>query len=244
MPKKKEKEEPKNVPMKAPETESTPLKFWKNEDDEHLSVAIAPNKDGSSADFMETLKSVTGVKDTELAAQILTDGIVSLKTTCSDKDAYNLVLQTLNDLQPKDAVEARFAVQASALFSHGMLNLRKAATSDMMCHADHYSNRAIKLLRLHNETIEALNRYRRGGEQKVTVTHAVITEKAIVNNFNGVGGVSTKNEGGSPCSSQNAAQKPEQMTISHADNQQWPTVDADCMEVKASALKQKKAESA
>jgi hypothetical protein len=33
MPKRK-KEEPKNVPIKAPETESAPVKFWKNEGDE------------------------------------------------------------------------------------------------------------------------------------------------------------------------------------------------------------------
>lgn len=243
MPKKKD-ESSKNVPAKAPELENTPLKFWKNEGDEHLSVALPTSKDGSSADFIETLKSVIGVKDTELAAQILSDGVVALQITCGKDEAYNVALQSLHDLKPKDAIEARFALQASALFSHGMSNLSKSAKADMMCHADHYSNKAIKLLRLHNETIEALTRYRRGGEQKVTVTHAIITEKAIVNNFNGVGGVSTKNEGESPCSSQNAAQKPEQMTISHVDNQQWPTVDADCMEVKASALKQKKAESA
>ena len=108
---------------------------------------------------------------------------------CNEKDSFNVVLQSVHDMQPKDAIEARLAVQASALFSHGLANLRRAETADMMCHADHYANKAIKLLRLHNETIEALNRYRRGGEQKVTVTHAVITEKAIVNNFNGGGGI-------------------------------------------------------
>jgi len=108
-----------------------------------------------------------------------------------------------------------------------------------MCHADHYGNKAIKLLRLHNETIEALNRYRRGGEQKVTVTHAVITDKAIVNNFNGVGGVSTKNEGASPCSPRNAEQKPELTTINHVASQPWQTEDVGFMEAKASDLKRK-----
>jgi hypothetical protein len=32
-------------------------------------------------------------------------------------------------------------------------------------------NRATKLMRLHNETLEALNRHRRKGEQKVVVQH-------------------------------------------------------------------------
>jgi hypothetical protein len=202
MPKKKGL--PKEVPVEAPQVESTPLKFWKKEGDKHLSVSISPHKDGKPADFIETLKSIIGVKDTELASQILSDGIIVLKPTCDEKFAYNVVLQTLHDLQPRDPVEARFAVQASALFSHGMANLRKSESADLILHSEHYANKAIKLLRLHNETIEALNRYRRGGEQKVTVTHAVITDKAIVNNFNGVEGGTSKNEGESPCSLRNA----------------------------------------
>ena len=36
--------------------------------------------------------------------------------------------------------------------------------------------------------------------------------------------MSTKNEGASPCSSQNAAQKPELTATSHAANQPWQTV--------------------
>lgn len=223
------------MPVEAPQTESTPIKFWKQDGDEKPNVSLAPHV----ADFMETLKSVMGVKDPELAWQILNAGVSALKPMCGEKDSFNVVLQSMHDMQPKDAIEARLAVQVSALFAHGLANLRRAESADMMCHADHYSNKAIKLLRLHNETIEALNRYRRGGEQKVTVTHAVITEKAIVNNFNGMGGVSPKNEGESPCSQRDAEQKPEQMTISHVDNQPWPMADVDSMVVKASVQKQK-----
>lgn len=41
---------------------------------------------------------------------------------------------------------------------------------------------ATKLLRLHNETVEAINKYRRGGEQRVVVQHVQVNEggKAIV----------------------------------------------------------------
>ncbi len=50
-------------------------------------------------------------------------------------------------------------------------------------------NRATKLMRLHNETVEALSKYRRKGEQKVTVIHKnqqvnVNGGQAIVNEFN------------------------------------------------------------
>jgi len=49
---------------------------------------------------------------------------------------------------------------------------------------------AIKLLRLHNETIEALSRYRRGGEQKVVVQHVNVNNggQAIVGNVEARGG--------------------------------------------------------
>ena len=229
----KKKEE--KMPVKPPETESTPIKFWKQDGDEKMNVSLAHNAE----EFVETLKSVIGVKDSELAWQILNSGVAALKPMCGEKDSFNVILQSMHDIQPKDVIEARLAVQASALFSHGMSNLRRAESADMMCHADHYGNKAIKLLRLHNETIETLNRYRRGGEQKVTVTHAVITEKAIVNNFNGMGGVSPKNEGESPCSQRDAEQKPELTNINHAANQPWQTEDVGSMEAKASVPKQK-----
>lgn len=59
-----------------------------------------------------------------------------------------------------------------------------------------YGNIAIKYMRLHNETIEALGRYRRGGEQRVTVVH-VAEKMAVVNNYGG-GGM-PQNQGDKPC---------------------------------------------
>lgn len=53
-----------------------------------------------------------------------------------------------------------------------------------------HMNYAIKLLRLHNETIETLSRYRRKGEQKVIVQHVNVNDggKAIVGGNLGIGG--------------------------------------------------------
>ena len=90
-----------------------------------------------------------------------------------------------------------------------MARLSKLASSENVKNSEAQANMAIKLLRRHNETIEALSRYRRGGEQRVVVQH-IADKIAVVNNFGGTGGgVSTKNEGESPCSSKNAEQKPE-----------------------------------
>jgi hypothetical protein len=113
--------------------------------------------------------------------------------------AMNIMFQSLNDFKPKDAVEARLASQAAVLYQHGMDRLRQAGRADRSAHAEAEINMSIKLLRCHNETIEAINRYRRGGEQKVTVTHAVLANQAVVNNnYSGGGGVA-ENKGDTPC---------------------------------------------
>lgn len=46
-----------------------------------------------------------------------------------------------------------------------------AKNCTMIPQAEFHTKTAIKLLRLHNETIEALCRYRRKGEQRVVVQH-------------------------------------------------------------------------
>ncbi|MGH2612023.1 MAG: hypothetical protein ACRDFB_03110 [Rhabdochlamydiaceae bacterium] len=72
-------------------------------------------------------------------------------------------------------------------------------------------------------------RYRRGGEQKVTVTHAVVAGQAIVNNhFPGVG-VLPKNQGNTPCPQENAEQKQGRAKIDHVPNQPWSMDDVDSM---------------
>lgn len=53
---------------------------------------------------------------------------------------------------------------------------------DLITKVEFYMKSALKLLRLHNETLEAVSRYRRGGEQKVIVQHVNVNNgsQAIV----------------------------------------------------------------
>jgi len=106
--------------------------------------------------------------------------------------------------------------------------------------SNHYGNLAIKLLRLHNETIETLGRYRRGGEQKVTVQHVNVNEggKAIIGNVSGVG--ETNKNGGTTLCSESAELNPNLTTICPVDNPQWPMDAAVYMAEKAPAQKRKK----
>lgn len=218
------------VNVKSPQIESTPVKIWKDERGDNK-MAIDPNLSA-----IDVIRHVTGTKDTEIAHNILYTTVIAISAIIDKKEGtadnadkcFNITLQSLYDFQPKDAVEARLISQAIALYQHGMNRLGKAGRSDHIPHSEAQVNMAIKLLRVHNETIEALNRYRRGGEQKVTVTHAVVTGQAIVNNhFQGVG-ASPQNQGDTPCQ-QCAEQKQEQIKIGPVLSQQWLTGDADSM---------------
>lgn len=221
---------------KLPVLESTPMKFWHSEKEHDVVLKLKEGENKADA-FFEKLKEITGVKDTELASNIIDTGANAIRSVVKENDELNIIAQTLHDFGPRNAIEARLALQANALFTHGMTNLRRSSTADMLCHSEHYVNKAIKLLRLHNETIEALNRFRRGGEQKIIVQHSVLADKAVVN-F--PGGGEKKNEGETPCSRNYAAQKPEPTAIDHVDSPPWPMEDADCMEEKVQVPKRKR----
>ena len=163
---------------KALEVEQTPLKCLKNEDGGFELKAVEGRH----------IKKIVGVRDDEIAEQILKSSANTLDTYTRDYvDGVNLSLQTLHDQKPKDAIEARLITQAGALYTNGMDYLAMAVKTDSLSWKEYYVNSSIKLLRLHNETVEALNRYRRGGEQRVTVMH-VAQQMAVANHFVSSGG--------------------------------------------------------
>ena len=193
----------------------------------------------TNAECMDSLKEIVGVNGPELACQIVISGVDAIKTVTSESDSLNVIQQSLQDLKPKDSIEAKLIVQADILFTHGLSNLKRSETTDRINHAEYYSNKGIKLLRLHNETVEALSKYRRGGEQNIKVTHATVTGQ-VVNNFNAMG-VSHKNEGETLCSSQNAEQRQKPVNISPVDNRQCQMEDVDFTEEKVQDPKRMKA---
>lgn len=226
---------PNQEKIKPPRIESAPLKVWKDENDQNQWVSKEKTDDKNNL-----FKEVMGVKDSELSQIILAAAASSTFSLIGLTESLNMIIQSLHDFKPKDAIEARLAAQTAVTFQHGMSRLTKSGTSENISISEAQVNMAIKLLRVHNETVEALNRYRRGGEQKVTVTH--IAEKmAVVNHFvaQETGGDTQENKGESPCQ-KSAEQKPEQTTITNVDSHQWLMGDADFMAGKALAQRQKK----
>lgn len=229
--------------------ESTPLKYWNYRDKDGLEATVFASqksllefKDAQAAHSYrdEKVKEIVGVKDSALASSIYLDASETIRSLgSSPTESKNIVLQSLHDVQPKDSIEASLCAQERVLYAHAMRNLKRAGDADMLDHIETLTNLSIKLMRAHNETVETLSRYRRGGEQRVTVQHTVIADKAIVNNITGVG-VPPKNKGSTPCSTNDAERKPEPITIDHVDSPRWPTGDVGSTVERVQARRQKR----
>jgi len=81
-----------------------------------------------------------------------------------DKSRQTVILA---DYEPKDSLEARLCLQAHTLYTQGLKYLSMAENCNTPTQSDLYMKNALKLLRLHNETIEVLNRHRRGARNKL-----------------------------------------------------------------------------
>ena len=225
--------------IKPPEIESTPMKAWKDENGQ-MKLAIDP----AISDPVKTYNQLVGVKDSQLAQHIVRTGVHAIKSFDPNKEHINIILQSLHDMKPKDSVEASLITQAITLHSQGMTYLWRADQAELFEQMQHYGNLATKFLRLHNETIEALSRYRRGGEQRVVIQHQQVNlsgqAQAVVGQFHAQGeGVMHKNQGDNPCR-QYAEPKLEQTVINHAVSPQWQMGDAASTEENARVQKPKK----
>ncbi len=107
----------------------------------------------------------------------------------------NFMLSLVEGVKPKDQVEAMLAAQMATVHMATMTFARRLAHVDNIAQQDSAERAFNKLARTFTTQIEALKRYRTGGEQKVTVEHVTVNEggQAIVGNVNpGGGGVVKK----------------------------------------------------
>lgn len=123
----------------------------------------------------------------------LCDAILNFTTNAFPKNmskelALEVTYQTLDSIGPNDPIEAMLASQITSLNAQGMRYLARAEEEgNWLFHTEAAIKMAVKLLRLKNETIETLIRYRKKGEQKVTVQHIKVQDeaKAIIGDVNG-----------------------------------------------------------
>lgn len=83
----------------------------------------------------------------------------------------NGVIAAMHGINPHDEVEGMLASQMIATHFATMRCMRSLKNSDTIQQQDSNGNLAIKLLRTYTAQIEALQRYRGKGQQKMTVEH-------------------------------------------------------------------------
>ncbi len=186
----------------------------------------------------ELIKETVGVNDYDFALSLISCAGSAVGSLSNQEEGVKAVMQSFRDLKPRDSMEARMIGQSAVLFEYAMKCFRQCGNADGFSPAEATANLGIKLMRVHNETVETLSRYRRGGEQKITVSHAVLANQ-ITNNYGE--GVSPQNRGDTSCPQENAEPKQRPTTISHVDSPQWPMEDVDSMVEKAVGQKQKRA---
>ena len=92
------------------------------------------------------------------------------------------MLAMVRGIGPKDEIEAMMAAQMAAVHMTTMTFARRLAHVDNIPQQDSAERAFNKLARTFAVQVEALKRYRTGGEQKVTVQHVTVNEggQAIV----------------------------------------------------------------
>jgi hypothetical protein len=114
-----------------------------------------------------------------------------------DEDGLNFMLSVVKGIKPKDQLEAMLAAQMAAIHTATMTFARRLARVEIIAQQDSAERALNKLARTYAMQMEALKRYRSGGEQKVTVHHVSVNEggQAIVGNVNQASGTTLEKPG-------------------------------------------------
>lgn len=132
------------------------------------------------------LANAMGTTSQEFLTEILSQTIhVTGQGAEANADRINFMLAAMRGIGPQDEAESMLAAQMVATHmlamkcAAGLANPSATATID---HMNGYASRMTKLTRTFTMQLDALKRYRTGGEQKVTVQHVNVNEggQAIV----------------------------------------------------------------
>ena len=156
------------------------LKVSKNGD----RTAITPDHPQETIGVLMLMEAV-GTTDPEFYDGFLTQlAIAGTQGSEIDQQGLNFMLAVVKGIQPRDQVEAMLAAQMAAVHRATMTFARRLANIESIPQQDSAERAFNKLTRTFAAQMEALKRYRTGGEQKVTVQHVSVSEggQAIVGN--------------------------------------------------------------
>jgi hypothetical protein len=143
------------------------------------------------AGFMLRQMNISGSQYISFASNLVNQLIsVSAGTDEPNVDAMNGAIAALAGIGPKDEIEGMLAAQMVATHRLAMEFMARAARGDAIDVVSMNVERATKLTRTFAAQMEALNRYRGKGQQKVTVEHVTVNHggQAVIGNVDTTGG--------------------------------------------------------
>ena len=137
-------------------------------------LQLEPNDEESFLLLKAQIRKATGTTDDDTAMMLLLQAaLASSNGDSQDIARYcNAALALLRGIGPRDSIAGMLAVQMIGTHNLGMKFLERSLSEGLTTEqVSENINRATKLLRLFTAQVEALNKYRNKGRQKVTVEH-------------------------------------------------------------------------
>jgi hypothetical protein len=105
----------------------------------------------------------------------------------SGEDSVKNIMILLTAIKPQNELEGLIASQLIATHNLSMQMLAKAAVTNRTDFGDRFVNQSTKLSRTFVALLEALNKHRGKGKQKITVEHVTVNDggQAVVGNVQG-----------------------------------------------------------
>lgn len=168
-----------------PNIEPQPFLQWKykfNEETGKTEFDSIKLSDGSKLDekgLEEAIKRATGASDLAIGERILRNLSYGMSAD-THEIRINTTSAMLPALKPQDETEALLLGQFLALQDSAMNCLRNANSQSMFYHIEKLFILATKLFNTANQTMQALLKYRSGGQQVAQVIHVHNEGQAIV----------------------------------------------------------------
>jgi hypothetical protein len=152
---------------------------------EKTSVKIDVDHPDNTIGTVALMRAV-GTTDFDFYDGLLGQLVNASKEAGVSQRGANFMLSVIKGIEPRDQIETMLAAQMAAVHMASMTFARRLAHVDNIPQQDSASNAFNKLARTFSAQVEALKRYRSGGEQKMTVQHVHVAEggQAIVGNVN------------------------------------------------------------
>lgn len=160
---------------------------------------LKANGDGGAQDVgvrASDAQAATGSADENLQLVLINQVSRTLwaPSGLSDAQAINAAMAALKGLAPSDELEGMLAAQMVATHAAAMDCLRRAMIDGQTFEGrDQNLKHAAKLLGVYTHQVEALDKHRGKGQQKITVEHVTVNAggQAIVGNVQGRAGAAS-----------------------------------------------------